>query len=56
MDDEDGNEYSVLLSKTYETEKEIIPLKKGKVRVIGFKQFVAIVDTPKGRQLLYRTI
>ena len=40
--------YSVLLSKTYESETELVAPKKGKVRVVGFKQFVAIVDTPKG--------
>ena len=48
VEDEFGTKYSVLLSKTYESEKELVPEKKGKVRVTGFKQFVAIVDTPKG--------
>ena len=49
VEDEFGTKYSVLLSKTYESEKELVPEKKGKVRVTGFKQFVAIVDTPKGQ-------
>lgn len=38
----------MLLSKTYESEKELVAPKKGKIRVSGFKQFVAVVDTPNG--------
>ena len=46
--EEDGTTYHVLLSKTYESEKELVAPKKGKIRVSGFKQFVAVVDTPNG--------
>lgn len=48
--------YSVLLSKTYESETELVAPKKGKVRVVGFKQFVAIVDTPKGCKIMMHSV
>jgi len=56
VEDEFGTKYSVLLSKTYESEKELVPEKKGKVRVTGFKQFVAIVDTPKGCKMYMHSV
>ena len=47
--EEDGQTYHVLLSKTYESGKELVATKKGKIRVSGFKQFVVIIDKSKGK-------
>jgi len=54
--EEDGQTYHVLLSKTYESGKELVAAKKGKIRVSGFKQFVAIVDTPKGCKMVMHSV
>merc|ERR1711990_1334641 len=39
-----------------DVEEELVPEKKGKVRVTGFKQFVAIVDTPKGCKMYMHSV
>jgi len=54
--EEDNEVYHILLSKTYESEKELVAPKKGKIRVSGFKQFVAIQDTPKGCKMVMHSV
>jgi len=54
--EQDNETYHVLLSKTYESEKELVAPKKGKIRVNGFKQFVAVIDTPKGCKMMMHSV
>ena len=44
------------MSKTYESEKEIVPVKKGKVRVVGYKQFMCIVKSDKGCKIYFHAV
>jgi len=54
--EDEGQKYTVILSKTHDSEKEIVPIKKGKVRVVGFKQFMAIVPTENGCKLYMHSV
>lgn len=54
--EEEGETFTVILSKTYESEKELVPAKKGKVRVVGFKQFMAVVKTKAGCKLYFHSV
>merc|ERR1711990_441026 len=54
--EEEGETFTVILSKTYESEKELVPAKKGKVRVVGFKQFMAVVKTEAGCKLYFHSV
>ena len=54
--EEEGETFTVILSKTYESETELVPAKKGKVRVVGFKQFMAVVKTETGCKLYFHSV
>lgn len=57
LDIEEGDDtFTVLVSKTYESEKELVPIKKGKVRVVGYKQFMCIVKTEKGCKIYFHAV
>ena len=48
---ENDEDYIVILSKTYENGKELVPVHKSKVRVDGFKQFMVLKKTASGTML-----
>lgn len=53
---ENDEDYIVILSKTYENGKELVPVHKSKVRVEGFKQFMVLKKTASGTMLYMHSI
>ena len=49
--EEEEDEYIVILSKTYDSGKELVPPHKNKVRVEGFKQFMVLKKSKNGTKI-----